>query len=133
MFPKLLYKFKAIESPPASWFKKLQSYCNHYIWSQGTHYLKAELMYYPIEEGGFQHLDIKVMDMAIKLFWLDVALRNPDLFWVKHLQSCLKMPLREFITCNISAAHLKYACKQPLSLIMNSVLKHWCKSTFYEN
>ena len=123
---RFVYQFKGTPSPPQKWLHKLQSLVNHYIWAGGVHHVNAARTYLSFKEGGFNMENVIAQDQALKLSWLDRALNGPPSFWSKQLQSCLKIPLREFLSSNISHFHIQRLCKESLPPMWFSILKCWC-------
>ena len=130
MVPRFTYKLHTLASPPASWFHKVQSFLNDYIWAKGPHRMRANLLYQPVPQGGFNMLNVALYDRALKLSWLNRAKQNPNAPWVVYLESCLILPLRTILSCNIAVRHIPWICKKKLPHLWMSVLTHWCEVHF---
>ena len=126
MVSKLTYKFQALPSPHCTWFQPVQKLLNDYIWSQSIHHMVASRMYLPISQGGFDMVNVKLREKALKISWLSQGLTNPEKIWVKQCEKCLKMSLVHFMTCNIARRHVHWACKAELPQIVFDILSHWC-------
>ena len=119
-----------MQSPTQKWLTQLQRYFNNYLWNDGPHGILAKRTYLPIEEGGLNHISVVTFEQAIKLKWIDIALCSPQCFWVAHLEYCLSVPLREFLTYNVHPCNISLLCNHQLSPVMHSVLSIYCKLHF---
>ena len=130
MVSKLTYKFKSIPAPLTAWLHQVQKFLIHYVWSFRLHGIHQEHLYLPVKEGGLHLVDLLTYEKSLKIAWLDIALHSENTFWVTHLRSCIKIPLRELLTANIAWKDVKYVCIQPLSDMWKCVLKYWCDYHF---
>ena len=130
MVSRLIYKFTCAPSPPPSWFKKVQAYINNYIWSNGVHHMTAALIYQPINLGGLGMINLILFDRAIKIYWLFKAVSNSKAGYSLYLQSCLSIPLAEFLSCNIRSIHLKKVLTKKLIPFWDNALQYYCDLHF---
>ena len=125
---KLLYTFSMSPSPPDRVYSMLQSMLNKYIWSNGCHYITANLLYQPWDAGGFAMYSCKYQDHSIKLRWLNRLLVENTGFWQKHVTQCFSVPLQKVLQYNGSLHMFVYLLDQPatLPLFWKDVFRIWC-------
>ena len=130
MFSRFVYKFSCLPSPPVSWFRKVQSLVNDYLWNHGVHHMVADRLYLPIDQGGLNMINFRTFDQSLKISWLVKAIKNPDSFWAKQLQYCLTIPIQDFVSYNLHPRHLSRIYKFPPTPFWQSVLLAWCQAHY---
>ena len=128
----LIYPLSLIQSPPTADLKYIQKMCNDFVWSHGTHYIKRELMYLNIDQGGFNMFSIAAQEFSLKLSWVVRLLQPEHQFWKIHLLSQFKFSLQTILRANCSHVNfykfLKQGCK--LHPFWASIFKIWCQCNF---
>ena len=88
---------------------------NH-VWEPGRHHISKDKMIVPKQEGGFNMLDIRLQNKALKLHWVDRLL--PDSveisFGSAYVMNAFVIPITDMLHCNIRQKRIKKLLRAPL-------------------
>ena len=109
---KIVYKLLHYPSPHIIILKKLDKLFYDYIW-RGRHRINKACMEQPVVRGGLNMINVFDQNFSLKCRWLAQALQESvdKAFWEIHLQACIRIPLKDFLRCNLTSQSMKKLLK----------------------
>ena len=106
---KYVYKFTHYPRPTDQCLKRFNKELFDFVWQESRHKLNQTDMYKPLEQGGFNMIDIVTQQFCLQLRWIVRTLHNANnkQFWEHYLQVNLKIKLCDFLRCNYKTNNFK--------------------------
>ena len=106
---KFVYRFNLLPTPPPVFFKRMDKTYYDYVWDDGRHRISKKIMEQPMENGGFNMLNVKYQENSLKLIWIQRLLADSasKYFWQEHISSCFCVPLTDLIRFNLHPSRMK--------------------------
>jgi hypothetical protein len=70
VIPKITHLLPCITNPPSEKIKYLEKLLLSYLWDWKRHWINKDSVYYPLEMGGLNMLNLTAFMKALKLAWL---------------------------------------------------------------
>ena len=101
---KFVYKFSLLPTPPKHILSALDKFYYEFLWQKGNHYISKNTMEQELSNGGFKMLNVFNQEKSLKFVWLQRLLKDPpSYFWQMQALNCFILPVKFFLTCNITS------------------------------
>ena len=127
-----VYCFQLLPSPTIKFIQQIDRQLHNYVWEQGRHRMRKELLWQPTLQGGLGMINIFIQNKALKFSWFNRLLSDTVnlQFWAIHLSYCFILPLSDVLNCNIHHRELNVLLQQKLPCFWQDVFIQWFKQFF---
>ena len=71
-----VYRFQLLPSPTVAFTRTIDSQLHNYVWEQGRHRMRKELLWQPTSQGGLGMINVFIQNKALKFAWFQHPLLN---------------------------------------------------------
>ena len=127
-----VYRFQLLPSPKVEFTQQIDRQLHNYVWEQGRHRMRKELLWQPISQGGLGMINISIQNKTLKFSWFNRLFSDTVniQFWAIHLSHCFILPLPDVLNCNIHYHELEVLLQQKLPCFWKDVFTQWFKQFF---
>ena len=106
---RFIYRFDLLPFPTPFFFKSMDKTYYNYIWDDGRYRINKKVMEQPMENGGFNMLNVRYQENSLKLIWIQRLLADSatKYFWQEQVASCFCVPLTDLVRLNLHPAQMK--------------------------